>query len=258
VDYVRSGDVKQTRFAILHVATALELVFKARLAMQDPFLIVRGNHVTEDALERGEFQSVGIEEAVERLKTAGLLSLGDHQVSHLKTLRNMRNRVTHFACAANADEARAALGAGLQLFIEIHNSGFTDDDVYPAKSMQALVEELSRCNEFVNERHRQLAETILTAARPRTRHLEECQHCLQDAIVIIGESLKCIFCGANATIHDYVERISDDNTVGVCKTCGRKSVMCHFSQGAEQPTYECICCGDFRGPAVTWTVLAAL
>lgn len=251
-EYVGRNEVDEKRFAVLHLVTALELLLKARLAMNDPRLLVsHGKPVTDDAFERGDFHSVGMERAIELMTNAGVLNLSDRQLRQLATLRAMRNRVTHFVDAASAVETRSALGAGLHLFIEIHNAEFSDDDVYRAKPMGEITEELSRCDEFVKERLEHLSARLQSAVRPRTHWFDECSNCLQDATVIIDENVNCLFCGTTSTIRDHAECISDDSKVESCPACSRASVACHRWPTGE-PTYECICCGHLKGRAIQW------
>jgi hypothetical protein len=246
-EYVGRNNVDEKRFAVLHLVTALELLLKAKLAMSDPRLLMsRGKAVTDDAFERGDFHSVGMERAIELMTDAGLLQLSDRQLRQLATLRGMRNRVTHFVDAASAVETRAALGAGLHLFIEIHNAEFSDDDVYRAKPMREVTEELSRCDEFVKARLEHLSASLQSAVRPRTHWFSECSNCLQDATVIIGENVESLFCGTTSTIRDHAECISEDSNVESCPECGRASVACRRWRAGEL-TYECICCGHFQG-----------
>lgn len=252
VEFVRRGDPDEKRFAILHLVTALELLLKARVAIDDPRLLAaRGKPVTEEQLDSGCFRSIGMEEAVDLLTAAGRLALSDHHLKQLSTLRSMRNRVTHFIDTADQVDARAALGAGLHLFIEIHNAEFSDDDVYRAKSMMRIAEDLREFGDFVKERLGDLSAQLKANERPKTRHLDECSNCLQDATVILGETFKCLFCDSVDTIAGYTELISDDSSVGVCPTCSRPSVARHQWRD-QDPTYECICCGYFRGPELRW------
>jgi hypothetical protein len=251
-EYVGRNKVDEKRFAVLHLVTALELLLKAKLAMKDPRLLIsRGRSVSDEAFERGDFHSVGMEGAIELMTDAGQLKLSARQLRQLATLRSMRNRVTHFVEAAGTVETRAALGAGLHLFIEIHNAEFDDDEVYRAKPMREVTEELSRCDEFVKERLEHLSACLQSAIRPRTHWFDECSNCLQDATVIIDDSVKCLFCGTTSTIRDFAECISDDSKVESCSACGRASVACYRWPNGEL-TLECICCGHFQGREIKW------
>lgn len=249
---MRGGVESDIPFAVLHLMTALELLLKARVAIKDPLLLVaNGKSVTVESFSRGDFRSIGVEDAIELLTGANLLNLTDRQVKQLTTLRSMRNRVTHFVHGAGSIEARTALGAGIHLFIEIHNAEFSDDEVYSRRSMRSLAEDLRQCDEFVRERLDQLSYQLNSSTRPRTRYFSECLYCLQDATVITGENITCLFCGRTATVQDTADLYSNGETVEFCPVCERPSVVCHLNSG-DEPTYECICCGYFRGPEIRW------
>ena len=56
------------KFAVVHLATALELLLKARIAIEDPLLLGAKGTITVADLESGRFRSVTIEVALRRLK----------------------------------------------------------------------------------------------------------------------------------------------------------------------------------------------
>ena len=251
-DYIQDGG-DQHRFALLHLATAIELLLKARLALEDHKLLVVGTKpVTDEAFARGDFRSVNLDEAIERLEGLGQLAITPSQRAQLVALRNMRNRVTHFVPPVDAVEAKAALAIGVSLFVDIHNAEFADEDVYKAKPMQRILEELSKSKDFIHARHAHIAERLRRSARPRTHHLDERPRCLQDAAAIVAENIECFFCGLSRTVHDCTWLLSEDGTVGACPACGRTSVARHAVGKGTEPTFECFCCGQFTGPELNW------
>ena len=140
---------------------------------------------------------------------------------------------------------KAAVAAGLNLFIEINNAEFADEDPYEAKTMHQLVVELHKYDDFVKERLSSLSERLRSTVRPRTHHLDECTYCLQNATGINGDDLRCLFCGHVIAVRDFAELISDNGTVETCPSCRRQSVSKHLVNGHES-TYECLCCGYHR------------
>ena len=248
VEYVRQDRREQWKFAIVHLTTALELLLKASLAMEDHKHLVAGKaKVSDRQFDEGDFRSIGIEECIEKLTQTIQFSLNNRQRQVLSSLRSLRNRVAHYIDPGDTIALKAAVAAGLNLFIEINHAEFPDDDPYGAGKIPPFVEELHRYEDFVKERLSSLSERLCSALRPRTRHTDECSYCLQDAAVIDGDDVRCLFCGHEMAVREFAELWSEDGTVETCPSCGRQSVSMHQWKDHE-PTYECFCCGHFRGP----------
>ena len=154
VDYARQDYRDQWKFAILHLTTALELLLKARLAIADHKYLVAGKaQITERQFDEGDFRSVGIEECIDRLDRTCGFSLNSRQRQVITTLRNLRNRIAHYVDLSGDTAAlKAAVAVGLNLFIEINNAEFRDEDPYGARTMPQLVVELHKYEDFVKER----------------------------------------------------------------------------------------------------------
>jgi DNA-directed RNA polymerase subunit RPC12/RpoP len=253
VDYARQENSEQWKFAILHLTTALELLLKARLAIEDHNQLVDGKtQITERQFDEGDFKSVGIDECIKRLGRTCDFSLDNHQRQVITTLRNLRNRVAHYVDpSGDTDALKAATAAGLNLFIEINNAEFGDEDPYGARTILQLVVELHKYDDFVKERLSSLSGRLHSAVRPRTHYTDECSHCLQDAAIIIDDEVQCLFCGHRIAVREYAKLISDDWSVEACRECNRQSVARHQRKDSE-PTYECFFCGYFRGPELKW------
>lgn len=256
VEYAQQDEQRLWKFAILHMTTALELLLKAKLAMSDyQYLVAGSGIVSERQFDEGDFRSVGIEQCLNRLDQHCGFSLSAHQTSSIKALQRLRNRITHYIEPLDEGNAlRATTAAGLNLFIEINNSEFSNDDPYDAKPMSALILELHRNDDFVKERLGTISSQLSSMVRPRTHHTDECPDCLQDATVIDGGRLRCLFCGRGhrLLVREYARLISKDKTVETCPECSRESVAVHRTAD-DGVTHECFCCGYFRGSEMQWS-----
>ena len=171
--------------------------------------------ITERQFDVGNFKSIGIEECIERLDRNCGFSLNNRQRQVITTLRNLRNRVAHYI-NPRADTAalKAVVAAALNLFIEINNAEFRDEDPYGARTMSQLVVELHKYDDFVKERLSSLSERLHSAVRPRTRHTDECSHCLQDAAIIIDDEVQCsVLQSRDGYPGIMLNCMSDDGTV---------------------------------------------
>jgi hypothetical protein len=229
------------------------LLLKARLAIADHNYLVAGRAgVTERQFDEGNFGSVGIDECIEKLDHACGFSLTNRQRRVIKTLQNLRNRVAHYIDPSDDTAAlKAAAAAGLNLFIEVNNAEFVNEDPYGARPIPQLVVDLHKYDGFVEERLSSLSERLRLAVRPRTHHTDECSHCLQDATILIDDDVRCLFCGHGMAVQEFAALRSDDGSAEICPACSRASVARQQWKGNE-PTYECFCCGYFRGPELKW------
>lgn len=246
-------DAEEWKFVLLHITTALELLVKARIAFEDPHLIARGK-IDDLHFASGEFQSINLDEAFRCLERLTGFSLSAKQRHTLDRLRSSRNRLVHFMEISTEPEIRGIVASGLDLFFEIHESEFkNEEDPWQAKSMTEMAKELTEFREFVTCRMASIADKLVKSERPRTPHFSECPRCLQNAGVIVTDSLLCLFCGYRITIHDAAEMLSvDDHSVEDCPVCHRPSIAKFQNRNNSEPTYECFCCGYFRGPEIKW------
>lgn len=253
VRHAHERDPNEWKFALLHTTVALELLAKARIAFEDPHQIARGK-VDDLRFDRGEFNSINLREAFQLLKEITGFSLSAKHQTALARMRDARNRLVHFTDGASAEMTKALVASGLDLFFELHEAEFRDEeDPYGARSMTELVQKLAEFRDFVACRMASLIPKLNTAERPRTRHLAECQMCLQEADVIVGDSVMCLFCGDQLTIRDRAELLSDDQSVEECPVCHRPAVAKRHIRENMEATYECFCCGYFRGPEINWS-----
>ena len=182
-----------------------------------------------------------------------LRKLTKRQRDVLSRLQHLRNRVAHFIEPGDPADLKAAVAAGVNLFIDVtHAAEFRDDETYGTKSVQELVTEFHKNDDFVRERLSALSERLHTAKRPVTHHADECSFCLQDAAVIDGNDILCLFCSYQMTVREFAELNSDDGTAESCPACGRHSVLMHKWKDHE-PTHECFCCGYFSGRELDWS-----
>jgi hypothetical protein len=253
VDYARRDMRDEWKFALLHLNTALELILKARLAIEDHRRLAAGKtQVTDRQFDEGTFQSVGIDECIERLTQTGKFALDTRQCQAIKALQHLRNRIAHYIDPDNTAAIKAVVAAGLNLFIDIDNAEFQGEDPYGARNMRELAVDLHKCGEFVKERMASLAPRLRSATRPRTHYTDECSFCLQDAAIINGDEVTCLFCGHGMELREFAETRSEDGSVELCPDCGRPSVL-KDRRKDDEPTSECLVCGWFCGSELTWS-----
>ena len=245
VEFLSADEEHSHSFGILHIAIALELLAKARLASKDLQLIVRGRRKPTDAEFRiGAFQSIGIEEAFESLETLGLAHLDDSQRFALTSIRNLRNSVVHFLEQTGRLASLEPVFGAASLFLDIHELELADwraSDVFPRLNYSLNL--LTRMKGFVPVRMAALRSKLVASMRPCSAHMDECYQCLQDAATISGEDIVCLYCGASYAVHIVAEEMSRDRSVSVCPQCALHSIIACTQCRPDTISHECFCCG---------------
>lgn len=99
VDRSTHGDDGLMKFAVIHLAQAVELLLKERLRREHPLLVHR-------RVEKGQ-QTVNVDEALARLARCSV-NLGEHEVKRLRAARDIRNDLMHFEVTASVGQLYAA------------------------------------------------------------------------------------------------------------------------------------------------------
>ena len=97
------------KYSVIHFYSAVELFVKARLLKEHWSLIVsKPEHADKAGFQRGDFQSVGLKDANERLTKIVGDGLLPEEYKHFDGLRKERNQMVHFSHAAQGDGEEAA------------------------------------------------------------------------------------------------------------------------------------------------------
>jgi hypothetical protein len=96
IDCLREGSPRKLKYSVLHLASAAELLLKARLSREHWSLIFKDPaKASEESFARGEFASGDFQDVQDRLeKICGLELVKYRQL--LKRLRGFRNSIEHF------------------------------------------------------------------------------------------------------------------------------------------------------------------
>lgn len=105
---------KHPKFSLINFYTAVELFLKARLMMEHWSLVVASKNEPDiERFQRGDFQSVTLDTANERLTKVAKSGLSSHQLRVFKEMAIHRNQTVHFFHAPStklqSDKARAAI-----------------------------------------------------------------------------------------------------------------------------------------------------
>jgi hypothetical protein len=254
-DYAKSNDSKDWKYAILSLAAGIELVLKARLALEHwALLFEKVDSASAGKLKAGDFNSINFESSIIRLENISNICLSKSLKKNFENIRKIRNKINHYHFDVNKFDVKSLVATGIKGFIEFYNKFLVKSAIGDASFGYGLCNILLEFKEFVSARMDSLRPQLEVSKRPRTWYFYECPYCLQDATVLVENQAKCLFCGHENFFKDIAELISINGRVEVCPSCKKESVILHRSE-KDYEYWECIICGFFKGAPQTWVDL---
>jgi hypothetical protein len=187
----------QWKFAIFNLTQAIELSLKERLRREHPLLVF------QDAGKQG--QTVGLRDAVLRLRDDCQLPLSQDDVDTIKRAAAWRNQIVHSEFSLNTAELKAAF-AKLTGFIADFHVQFLGDklkETIPEKLWQEVVSIREYIEDILRRANDRLAREKI---HPST--VWPCLKCGWKAFVSQHQKNKCYVCG-------HTDLIAE------CDGCGR-------------------------------------
>jgi hypothetical protein len=217
------GDEAAYKFAIIHFAHFLELLFKYYVTQAHPLLIYK-NPFARDVEKQ---LTIGLWEAVQFLRNEGHVIDKDFQ-KDLEWLKRLRNDIEHHKFTMDLEEVRITLGRLTQALLEF-NDNVAEFDIreHISKENLEVFEVLSDKYQAAVAEARRKAKEATGGEEP-----ESCGYCGSDAAVRVNQAYKCFYC-------DEVDPIT---TCCVCGADERRSEMSVWND--EQGDYICEGCED--------------
>lgn len=223
------------KYAIIHLAAGVELILKDTLRKEHWSLIFENiNTANYSLLKSGEFRSVDFESILVRLQNICEIEISEKDISTLKQLRRLRNKIEHFEFSLNtaaikslASKVLAFLLNFLHENIDLKKASITTKDY-----LEQLKIMPSKFTEFVKLRNSQIKDLLDKASKKYG--IEICPMCRQTAL-ILDDDRECAFCKFTGTAEEiallYAENILDAST------------YLHMTDGDDFPVLDCIHCG---------------
>jgi hypothetical protein len=222
-----SGNRAAFKFAILHLAHSLELLFKYYVSKSHPLLIYK-NPFSKNIVKE---QTIGLWDAVQFLANEGH-TLDKPFYADLEWLKKLRNDIEHYAFDMDVPDVRKAMGRLVQAIREYHyDIGGEDIEEFVSKA------NLDLFNELADENKRDLAN-----ARTDAKELTE-----------DGDIHDCKFCGhddtaamiKNRVVCQYCKEVDHMIDCCICGSPSRRSEAIVWNDDHEGHTdYACEPCDD--------------
>ena len=236
-EHVEGGSARDWKYSLLHLVDGIELVLKARLQQAHwSFLFDDIDKATQAKLASGDFRSTDLEDTLNRLRDLADVALDDEVRRYLIDLRNVRNKVRHFAVNVELDQLKGLLAKGLNFVLE-----FCRDFLPHAldeETKHQIHEHAREFGEFVAERLKSIEKELGVDAV-----LWTCRMCSTDALHISEEGPRCHFCQDEPDPEELARQLGEGTMGGECLSCGSETlafVLFNNEDGAS----ICTTCGN--------------
>ena len=232
----RDEGPRSLKEAVLHLANGIELLVKARLAGEHWSLIFSNtDQASYDKLADAEFSSVDFPKAIARLEHIAKVSVDRDVISHIDSLRKLRNRLTHYTATLDSAQTKSLVAKSMTFcveFCEEHKMVTSDAD----SKLGEIHMNLTELQEFVNDRMKSISEEWKDCL------VWECPECWQQALVIDGGDVDCKFCKQKASPQELAEG-NAEGQIGDCPECAQESTFTFVIYNNDHGEWVCFSCG---------------
>ena len=223
--------------AVLHLANGVELMLKAKLAQEHWSLIFASvDQASYGKIADTDFRSVDFPQALGRLEQVVGVTIGKSSTDHLKSLRKLRNQLTHFSVQLDPAQTKSLVAKGMNFsveFCEQQNMVTSDAE----DKLGDIHINLTDLQEFVNER----MATILKGVHHTL--IWTCPDCWQEALAVEDGVAQCQFCR-----HDFnPQELAADKSEGIpedCPHCLEGQTFALVLSSNDEGMWVCFSCGE--------------
>ena len=254
-------EASQIKYAILHLCSSIELLFKEKLRQEHWSLILDDvNKANREAFDRGDSRTVGFKQAKERLERICGIDFGNH-AKVIDRLRRLRNRLIHFQIEVGKEEVLSILVRAWSFILDFEREHLDlTEDAGASEIFDQIRRKMAEHERFVEERKKEI-EPELLKLREEGWIIIDCPICLQDALNIDGGDWFCHFCRRRSSVEEGMEewltlhegwRYLDgkeqmiDPSVKECPECEMEGLY-KFEDGnmtPPDPGWICLHCGQ--------------
>ena len=234
----RNSEPRALKDAVLQVASGVELLLKARLASEHWSLIFSNvDQANKERLAKGDFTSVDFSNTITRLEEIVEIPIDQRFSTHLKDLRNLRNRLTHFTANLNLAQARSLVVKSMVFCID-----FCEQQKMIVPALEDKVGQihinLVDSWQFMKARMDEITESV------ELKYRWVCPECWQEALVLKPDVVECRFCRHKTSPRELAAENADGDVVQNCPVCGDESTFAFVSTHPDLPFWMCFSCGE--------------
>lgn len=150
------------KYLVRDLISGVEIIFKYRLQLDNwTFIVEKLDVVTIDKFQKGDFQSIGLEEAIKRLKNLCNVDIRNQDKENYKELKKIRNMIEHFHFIVTTDQEKINFAilinnclSAIINFIDGDELNFEEKFTTVEKGMyEEIKENLGNLGEFLVQRY---------------------------------------------------------------------------------------------------------
>jgi hypothetical protein len=229
-DKPTSADLK---YAVLHLAAAIEVLVKARLSREHWTLILSSvDKTSAEKFKTGDFMSVSALTAMERLVNVAGVAFEADDLAAVRNIVEKRNRLQHHGLQDTVQAVQAAAARALDFLIT-----FVEAELRPEDETDLVDESLNRIRSQLTS-IRKLVIVRSDRIAPKLKKLHpvlRCPSCEQWGLELAGDLTHCHFC----TEDDFAEITAERYVHTILRTTRYRA----DKDGDEYPLYDCPDCG---------------
>jgi hypothetical protein len=247
---------RHLKYALLHLCSGIELIFKERLRQEDWRLLFTNPEVAEEEdCESGDFQSVNFHGAQNRLEKECGVEFTLEQKTDLRSFRNRRNKVEHFGVVDTLLAVQSSIIQMVNFLIDFVQRAFESDQIEEEEDLLSEIRaKVGSCRAVVEERW-----AIIRSGVDNEHSVVQCPACRQEVMSADGGRVKCLFCHYSPypetaadefveNILGYTNRYAVEKDGGVwpvrnCPECGSETLVTKVPGAFDVNGFYCFNCG---------------
>ncbi|MCX0393747.1 hypothetical protein G6Y98_02165 [Clostridium perfringens] len=252
---IKNDDKYSIKYAILHLSSGVELIFKSVLLSKDwTQLFQKVSDACEEKFFNGDFQSVNSKTCQDRLESICGIKFSEDEKKTLKILRQKRNKLEHFSILDSSDSLKVYFIRVLNMLIDLIKDNFNDSDMNytEIELLESIRTSIKYLEEFVEYRWKEINSDIEYYSKYNTILI--CPSCYEKSL-ITDDGTKCLFCGyrdySKKVAKKYISRVLNISEyeaiknggyypLHICEECGEESLV----YDEELRVYKCTNCSD--------------
>jgi hypothetical protein len=241
LDFIASGlrhlrddqNPKTVKYAVLRIAAGIELVFKARLEMEDPAqLFDAPAKFDQNKYQRGDFFSCRWQDCLSRLESSAGIELEPMERREVETLISRRNKLQHFRLDEPIEALKSVVIRGMNVVFDFLGQHFEQNSF--GHEEDALLAEIRLATRSLQAFREHRCAQLDTQLGPAFVGIV-CPVC-GEGYLVPDVDVNCRYCHFRGSAEVAAERYVSDVLRLTIDYCG--------AEGIDYPIHDCRYCDN--------------